>query len=138
MTEESGLVDYMRVRMQVWPDTPSEYGDRLADQLREDPDGIGLCVAYIGDTPVGSARSSFRRGSWFSSLCGGGVLEEYRGRGVYHNMVAHRARGAAARGVPWLQVDALPTSRPILERLGFAAITTTRPCLWPWSKGLLP
>jgi hypothetical protein len=65
--------------MQAWPDTLSEYGDRLADQLREDPDGIGLCVAYIGDTPVGSARSSFRRGSWFSGLWGGGSSSNIAG-----------------------------------------------------------
>jgi len=39
--------------------------------------------------------------------------------------------------VPWLQVDALPTSRPILERLGFVAITSTCPCLWPLSKGMM-
>ena len=97
------------------------------------------CVLPTSPTRQWGPRAAASGGAAGSAACGGGgVLEEYRGRGVYRNMVAHRARGAAARGVPWLQVDALPTSRAILERLGFAAITTTRPCLWPWSKGLLP
>jgi GNAT superfamily N-acetyltransferase len=141
VTGAAGLEDYMLVRNRVWPDTPAGYADGLAAQLRDDPDGIGLCIAYMDDTPVGSARSSFLPGSWFSGLWGGAVVEAYRGRGIYRSMVAHRARDAVARGVargvPWLRVDALPTSRPILERLGFVAITTTRPCLWPWSKGRL-
>jgi hypothetical protein len=41
--------------------------------------------------------------------------------------VLERARLARARGYRFLQVDALPTSLPILERLGFVQLTTTRP-----------
>ena len=42
------------------------------------------------------------------------------------------ARGARARGgYRWLYVDALPTSRPILERLGFVTLTTTTPFVIP-------
>jgi len=37
---------------------------------------------------------------------------------------------AASRGVPYLYVDASPDSRPILERLGFVAVTTTTPYVW--------
>jgi hypothetical protein len=45
-------------------------------------------------------------------------------------LVARRAQVAAARGVRFLQVDASDDSRPILERLGFVAITTTTPYVW--------
>lgn len=45
-------------------------------------------------------------------------------------LVARRAQFAAARGVRFLQVDASDDSRPILERLGFVAITTTTPYVW--------
>jgi hypothetical protein len=37
---------------------------------------------------------------------------------------------AAGRRLPYLLVDASDDSRPILERLGFAAITTTTPFKW--------
>ena len=55
------------------------------------------------------------------------TLPEYRGRGLYRATVAKRAELARERGYRWLYSDALPTSRPILERLGFVAITTTTP-----------
>jgi len=44
--------------------------------------------------------------------------------------VAHRATVAAERGYRYLRVDASPESRPILERLGFVAITTVTPYAW--------
>jgi hypothetical protein len=37
---------------------------------------------------------------------------------------------AAQRGLQYLQVDASDDSRPILERLGFVAVTTTTPFIW--------
>lgn len=55
----------------------------------------------------------------------GGVT--FQGRGIYRALVAHRARIAAERGFRYLQVDALPTSRPILERLGFVQLSKTTP-----------
>ena len=53
------------------------------------------------------------------------------GRGLYRATVAKRAELARERGYRWLYSDALPTSRPILERLGFVAITTTTPFTIP-------
>ncbi|MDB5295009.1 MAG: acetyltransferase, partial [Phycisphaerales bacterium] len=68
--------------------------------------------------------------SAFAGLYGGGVRPAYRGRGFYRAVVAARARDAVAAGARYLQVDALPTSRPILERMGFAKVTETWPCEW--------
>jgi Acetyltransferase (GNAT) family. len=59
------------------------------------------------------------------------TLPEFRGRGLYKATVARRAELARERGYRWLYVDALPTSRPILERLGFVALTTTTPFVIP-------
>jgi hypothetical protein len=50
---------------------------------------------------------------------------------LYRATVAKRAELARERGYRWLYSDALPTSRPILERLGFVAITTTTPFMLP-------
>jgi hypothetical protein len=44
--------------------------------------------------------------------------------------VAVRARLAAEQGYRYLQVDASDDSRPILERLGFNAVTITTPYVW--------
>ena len=66
-----------------------------------------------------------------AGLFGGVTLEEFRGRGLYRATVARRAELAREAGYRWLYVDALPTSRPILERNGFVAITTTTPFVIP-------
>jgi hypothetical protein len=49
---------------------------------------------------------------------------------VYRALVAHRARLAEQRGKTLLQVDCSPDSRPILERLGLVAVTTTTPYVY--------
>jgi len=54
------------------------------------------------------------------------TLPAFRGRGLYRATVAERAR-IASTAIAGLYVDALPTSRPILERLGFVRLTTTTP-----------
>lgn len=137
ITTAEGIADYMQVRRQAFAQKSEGYGDWLAEQLRETPELIDLCVAYVDDMPVGSARTGYDSRSQFSSLCSGGVTEAFRGRGIYRSMVIHRARAVAERGIRWLKVDALPTSRPVLERMGFMTITTTRPCLWSRSRDAL-
>ncbi|HEY6449892.1 MAG: hypothetical protein WA668_15390 [Candidatus Cybelea sp.] len=66
--------------------------------------------------------------SAFGGLYGGGTMEQHRGRGFYRATVAARARDAIDFGARYLIVDALPTSQPILENLGFVRLTDTWPC----------
>jgi GNAT superfamily N-acetyltransferase len=72
-------------------------------------------------------RVEFSPGTDFAGLWGGGTLPDWRGRGVFGSLVAYRAALASARGFRYLQVDALPASRPILQRLGFVQVATTTP-----------
>ena len=92
----------------------------------ERPPVIGV-VAWADGLPVCGARVDFHEGTDFASLWGGGTLPEWRGKGIYRAVVAFRGRLARDRGHRYLQVDALPTSRPILERLGFVQLTATTP-----------
>ncbi|HEU4407022.1 MAG TPA: GNAT family N-acetyltransferase [Polyangiaceae bacterium] len=98
-------------------------------QLERAPDAMAAFVALAGEAPVCSGRVEFHPGADFASLWGGGTLPAFRGRGVYRALVAARARLAAERGVRYLQVDASPESRPILERLGFRRLSSTTPYL---------
>jgi GNAT superfamily N-acetyltransferase len=103
---------------------------RLLEALPQTADGtLTLLVAMAGDEPVCSARMEVYPGTDFAGLWGGGTLKEWRGRGIYRALVAHRAALAAARGIRYLQVDASDDSRPILRRLGFAELSTTTPYL---------
>src|SRR6476469_3917417 len=92
-------------------------------------------VAYVEGEPVSGGRVDFEDGVDFAGLYGGITLPEFRGRGLYRATVARRAELARERGYRWLYSDALPTSRPILERLGFVAITTTTPFVIPAAAG---
>ncbi|QKV96748.1 GNAT family N-acetyltransferase [Streptomyces sp. NA02950] len=104
---------------------------RLLARLAEAPDTAVAVLAVAGDRPVSAARLELPPGAPFAGLWGGGTVPDWRGRGVYRSLVAFRARVAADRGYPWLQVDASDLSRPVLRRLGFVPLTTTTPFVHP-------
>lgn len=95
------------------------------------PKNSVAAVAYVDGQPVSGGRVHLEPGVEFAGLFGGVTLPEFRGRGLYRATVARRAELAREHGYRWLYVEALPTSRPILERLGFVAITTTTPYVLP-------
>jgi GNAT superfamily N-acetyltransferase len=102
------------------------FGDRF-----ELPEKAVAVVALVDGQPVSGGRVDFEDDVEFAGLFGGVTLPDYRGRGLYRATVAKRAALARERGYRWLYSDALPTSRPILERLGFVPITTTTPFMLP-------
>ncbi len=88
-------------------------------------------VAYDGQEAAAVARLYTHPASAFAGLYGGGTLQGHRSRGLYRAMVGRRAMDAVRAGASYLRVDALPTSQPILERLGFEVLTYVWPCLLP-------
>jgi GNAT superfamily N-acetyltransferase len=91
------------------------------------PANAAAVVAFADGKPVSSGRIDLDPGTEFAGLFGGVTLPEFRGRGLYRATVLRRAEIARERGYRWLFVDALPTSRPILEWIGFTQLTTTTP-----------
>jgi hypothetical protein len=87
-------------------------------------------IAYAADLPVSVGRMYTHPDSAFAGLYGGATLATHRGQGFYRAVVAARALDALAAGARYLRVDALPTSRPTLHRLGFHWLTDTWPCEW--------
>jgi GNAT superfamily N-acetyltransferase len=85
-----------------------------------------LFVAYLDGRPVAAGRLELPPGRAFAGLWGGGTAPEARHRGVYRALVGVRAERAARMGYRYITVDARETSRPILERLGFVALTGIR------------
>lgn len=82
-------------------------------------------LAELDGRPVGVARSIYSDRGVF--LIAGAVLEPYRGRGVYRALVRARWEDAVQRQTPALVTEALEdTSYPILTRLGFVDVGTTR------------
>jgi GNAT superfamily N-acetyltransferase len=114
----------------VWGDDHGWLADALESERDADPDALAIVVAEAGEAVVCAAWVRFERGTDFATLWGGATLPEWRGRGIYRATVAHRANLAAQRGFRFVEVDASTESRPILERLGFTAVTTTTPFVW--------
>ena len=129
VTDEAGVDQMIEVHDRVFGPDPWLRGVLMA-QLRDSPESTVMVLAMAGDEPVCSARIGFGTGTDFAGLWGGGTLPRWRGRGIYRALVGYRARLAVARGYRYLQVDASPESRPILERLGFAYLATTTPYIW--------
>jgi GNAT superfamily N-acetyltransferase len=122
----------------VWDQDQTWLGEELAGMLATTPRLTRVLVAEAidatPDTEAGEVVSAgwltVTPGSPFAGLWGGSTLASWRGRGIYRALVAERARLARESGVRYLQVDASDDSRPILERLGFVAVTTTTPYVW--------
>jgi GNAT superfamily N-acetyltransferase len=104
--------------------------ESLEAEREADPDGLAIVVAEAAGEVVCAGWVRFERGTDFATLWGGATLPGWRGRGIYRATVAYRANLGAERGFRFLEVDASDDSRPILERLGFTAVTTTTPYVW--------
>jgi hypothetical protein len=89
-----------------------------------------LWIAEVGDRVVSGGRLTPVEGTDFAGIWGGSTLPELRGRGIYRALVAARARSAVARGIRYIHSDCSDMSRPILERSGLRAVTTTTPYVW--------
>lgn len=121
-TDETGLRDYVVANSTAFgrSDHPYQQVEVLLPRLHDG--SLSIYVAYADDNPICAGRLELLADRPFAGLYGGGTDPAWRGRGVYRAVVAARAAEARSRGVRYLTVDALETSRPILERLGFQAL----------------
>ncbi|HTT35404.1 MAG TPA: GNAT family N-acetyltransferase [Thermoplasmata archaeon] len=135
-TDAIGLRDAVRAGEAAFGADGGATASRYAKALRDPRQA--LLVAYTDGAPVAAGRLEMPPGRSFASLWGGGTDPRHRHRGLYRGLV--RARGAIARaaGYRFLTVDAEETSRPILLRLGFVPLTTTRAWTRPPSSGAGP
>jgi GNAT superfamily N-acetyltransferase len=129
VSDEDGLRQVKYVHDAVFGGDHTPMIESMRQRLHTD--AVVPVLALAGDEPVCAARVDFHIGTDFASLWGGGTLPDWRGRGIYRAMVSYRAKLALDRGYRYLRTDALPTSRPILEKLGFVRLTTTVPYTLP-------
>ncbi|HTP55015.1 MAG TPA: GNAT family N-acetyltransferase [Thermoplasmata archaeon] len=125
VADAQGARDAAEANARAFGDVRASRLDQYLEWLR-DPNQV-LFVAYAEKGPVASGRIELAPSRSFAGLYGGGTAPEYRHRGIYRDLVAVRAEYAAALSYRYVTVDAQETSRPILERLGFVPLTTTRP-----------
>ncbi|GIF09061.1 GNAT family N-acetyltransferase [Actinoplanes siamensis] len=131
VTDAAGVDLMIRAGEEAFGQPSGSLRHQLVALLRDSPQSVRLFVAMAGDQPVCAARMELNEGTAFAGLWGGGTVRAWRGRGIYRALVALRGRVAADLGYEYLQVDASDQSRPILRRLGFAALGTTTPYRLP-------
>lgn len=100
-------------------------------QQRFESDGDqGFWIATAGDAVISAGRLEPVAGTDFAGIWGGATVPEWRRRGIYRAMTARRARAALELGKTMINSDSTEYSRPILERAGFVAVSTTTPYVW--------
>ena len=124
----AGVDDMVAVHDAVFGGSHRALGAAVLDGLERG--SVVPVVAYEGGRPVAAGRLELFPGAQFAGLYGDSTLASHRSRGIFRALVARRASIARDRGYRYLQADALETSRPLFERLGFATLTTTTPYVW--------
>jgi GNAT superfamily N-acetyltransferase len=130
VTGRSDLERIGRMEEEVWQEDRAWLVDGLEAELAADAAALTVLVAEAGGEVVSAGWIRYIRGTEFVTLWGGSTLRQWRRQGIYRALVAQRARLAEARGFSLLQVDASDDSRPILQRLGLVAVTTTTPYVY--------
>ncbi|NYE36643.1 GNAT superfamily N-acetyltransferase [Nocardioides cavernae] len=106
-------------------------GPSVESSLRDlESNASEFWVAEVGDRVVCGGRLTPVEGTEFAGIWGGSTLPDFRGRGIYRAVLAARARSAIDRGIRYIHSDCTDMSRPILERSGLRAVTTTTPYVW--------
>jgi hypothetical protein len=131
-------VDFERIAAMestVWGEDWSWLSEDFSGRIAADPDLFDVYVAEAGGEVVSAAWAVHKKGTDFTCLWGGSTLAEWRRKGIYKALVAIRARRAVELGYRYMQVDASDDSSPILQRLGFVAVTTTTPYVFTPAAG---
>jgi len=122
--------DVLTIRQQVWQSDYSSMAQSLTKRLIDAPESLGIYVAYVDGKPVSTAQISFFQNGHFAGLVQAATLPDFRGRGLYTALVATRIQEAKRRGIRFVDADASPKSRPILEKIGFQWLTDSYSCEW--------
>jgi GNAT superfamily N-acetyltransferase len=128
VADDEGIGHFLCLEAAIWGAEADTTRAFLRTTLEGRFQGHRAFIAYSGEKPVGFGRVTVSQGSQFAGLWGGSVLPEFRGRGIYRALLTARIQHASRfDSVRYFRVDALPTSRPILERYGFTRLGST----WP-------
>jgi hypothetical protein len=133
--DERGLAEAAEISRDIGRKNVEAETRRLAGLLESAPDRMTIHVLRVNGEPVSCGRAYYAEGSELVELAGGRTKTGHRKRGYFGALVRHRLAEAFGRGCTHALVDALPTSEPILRRLGFTALTRTRPYVYEPGRG---
>lgn len=123
-----GLKDVVYVLDRVYGNDNSWAYDRLGGHLKI-PGYLSIYLAYIDGQPAAVAWAYFPAGD-FALLFAGSTIAEYRGQGLYTNLLATRLQEIRERNRGIAIVEAGSMSHPIVEKHGFQHLTTLHDFEW--------
>ena len=126
-----GVSAFVDLAMRGWGIPLDQADAEVATHRRAlEEDTAALFVAELDGVPIGTAGVIFRGD--YGYLVGTQVLGHARSRGAYRGLVAARLRLLAERGIGYAVTQArVATSAPMLEKLGFETLFTSRCYLSP-------
>lgn len=128
-TSEQMFREYLEVQSTEFPLDIDEEVNQHWTKYKNDKN-CTIYVVYLQGKPVASARINFTPDSIFAGIWAGTTLKEYRGKGYYQMLLNYRIDEAKQRGRQYMAIDALPSSRPIVEKHGFEFITSITPYIY--------
>jgi len=120
---EKHIDDIVYVTGQIWGS--DKMSDELAKEsyrqyLSSDDRRGGYLLAYIDEIPVGYANYRMSQCGEFLYLCGTGVIEEFRKRGIYKELLQKRFDIAIQKKARYVVAQArVGYSDVILSKIGF-------------------
>ncbi|HEV7184530.1 MAG TPA: GNAT family N-acetyltransferase [Leifsonia sp.] len=130
VTAEPDVRAMIAVQAEVFGDPVTEDAATALLRRLSVGDGMELWVAEAEGEIVTTGRLEPVPDSDFAGIWGGATRDEWRGKGIYRALTAARARSAIALGKTLINSDSTEYSRPILERAGLVAVSTTTPYRW--------
>ena len=118
------------MQCEVFGDRVSEDAANALDQRLSLADGLEVWVGKAAGQIVSAGRLEPVASSGFAGIWGGATRADWRGSGIYRAVTAARAHSAISKGKTLIHSDSTAYSRPVLERSGFIAVSTTTPYHW--------
>lgn len=130
--EDPGLsIETMARGFNLDVESSQYYHDRLIRSREAIRSRIYLAYSEGTDDPVGCAHVTYYPDQPIALLCGAVTLPEYRGRGIYRNLIARRLADARKAGMEVAIVVAdQASSAPICARVGFITACQMQRYVW--------
>jgi GNAT superfamily N-acetyltransferase len=127
VSDAQGVGGLVRMLDEVFGGGIPGMAEAMLAGITAEPRRTVALAAVVGGRPIAGGRVELEPGSDFVGLWGGATVPEWRSRGIFRALLARATALSAELGYRYVQLDAAPMSRPILEGLGFVELAKTRP-----------
>jgi hypothetical protein len=125
--DEKGVGVLVRMLDEVFGSGIPGMAETMLAAITAEPRRTVALAAVVDGRPIAGGRVELEPGSDFVGLWGGATVPQWRSRGIFRALLARATAISAELGYRYVQLDAAPMSRPILERLGFLELAKTTP-----------